>query len=63
MVKRINILLLGAHINSSNLGCQALTYSLVDLLEKIATANGIKMEYYVLEYQPDEKLQHNLQRE
>lgn len=56
MVKRINILLLGAHINSSNLGCQALTYSLVDLLEKIAVDKGIKMEYFVIEYQPDEEV-------
>lgn len=52
-MKKINILLLGAHINSSNLGCQALTYSLVNFLEKISATNRFITEYYVFEYKPD----------
>lgn len=52
-MKRLNVMLLGAHINSSNLGCQALTYSLVHILELISSENGIPMDYYVFEYQPD----------
>lgn len=54
-MKRLNILLLGAHINSSNLGCQALTYSLIHVLERISAQNGIPMAYYVFEYQPNEE--------
>lgn len=52
---KLNVLLLGAHINSSNLGCQALTYSLVHVLETISSQNKIPLEYYVFEYQPDEE--------
>lgn len=52
-MKKLNVLVLGAHINSSNLGCQALTYSLVHMLENISAQNGIPLDYYVFEYQPD----------
>lgn len=51
-MKKMNILLLGAHINSTNLGCQALTYSLVNLLKNISDKYDISMKYYVFEYNP-----------
>lgn len=52
---KLNVVLLGAHINSSNLGCQALTYSLIKILEDISTQNGIALDYYIFEYQPNEE--------
>lgn len=54
-MKKLNVLLLGAPINSSNLGCQALTYSLVHILENISAQSRIPLDYYIFEYQPDAK--------
>ena len=45
----MNIGLLGAVINSDNLGCLALTYSLVSMLEKIANENHTTFNYYIFE--------------
>lgn len=52
---KLNVVLLGAHIDSSNLGCQALTYSLINILEDISTQNGMAFDYYIFEYQPNEE--------
>ena len=52
-MRQIKVLLLGAHINSTNLGCQALTYSLVNILEKISEKNKFNIQYYVFEFQPN----------
>lgn len=49
----LKIALFGAHINSSNLGCKALTYSLIYLLEEISDDLGILFKYIVFEYDPN----------
>ena len=46
---RLRIGLEGAEINNENLGCVALTYSLLTMLEKISGETGIYFEYYVFE--------------
>ena len=43
----------GCLIHTENLGCSALTYSLLALLEKIAADTGQTFSYTVFEYQPD----------
>ena len=50
----MNIGLLGCQINNENLGCQALTYSILSLLEDI-NKDGYKNDfiYYVFETNPD----------
>lgn len=47
--------LLGCLINNENLGCQALTYSILTLLEDIRTEENIKegFSYYVFEANPN----------
>ncbi len=45
----------GCLIHTENLGCSALTYSLLALLEKIAADTGRTFSYTVFEYQPDPK--------
>ena len=45
----------GCLIHTENLGCSALTYSLLALLEKIAENTGRTFLYTVFEYQPDPK--------
>lgn len=45
--------LLGALINNENLGCVALTYSLINLLERISKKHKITFDYYVFEVEPD----------
>lgn len=52
--KDIRIALFGAHINSTNLGCKALTYSLINLIESISRECGMKISYVVFEYLPNE---------
>lgn len=46
----LTIGLLGAPINNKNLGCQALTYSLVNQLCEASKSLGIKCHYIVFEY-------------
>lgn len=46
--------LLGADINNTNLGCQALTWSLLAILEKIRTKNSMTFHYFVFEANPEE---------
>lgn len=53
MDKTINICLYGAPINNGNLGCQALTYSMINLLEKIAKNNCLQFKYHIFEVSPD----------
>ena len=47
--------LLGSLINNENLGCLALTYSQIALIEKIAMEEKISICYYVFEPSPDIK--------
>lgn len=54
MSEEIRIALFGAHINSSNLGCQALTYSLLALLDSLSEELNIEFKYVLFEYEPDE---------
>ena len=57
-MKTVNVGLLGAVINNKNMGCVALTYSLINLLEKIASELSLNFEYYVFEGDMDiEKVQ------
>ncbi len=51
----MKIAVFGAHINSTNLGCQALTYSLLNLLNEIECENQDDFEYHIFEYFPDEE--------
>lgn len=46
---KYQISIFGAPIKSDNLGCVALTYSLIDLLEEIARNNNISFQYYIFE--------------
>lgn len=50
----IRIGIFGAPTNNMNLGCQALTYSLVSLLEKASKELGVQFHYYVFECDPNE---------
>jgi len=49
----LNIGLFGAVINNGNLGCQALTYSIVALLEEISKKDHINFNYYDFEWNAD----------
>lgn len=53
MSKRINIGILGAPLNSSNMGCLALTYSLLYVLNDIC--RNIEVTYHIFEYAPDKQ--------
>lgn len=46
--------LLGCLINNENMGCVALTFSLINMLEKIAKENRADYRYYIFEVEPDE---------
>lgn len=48
-MKELNVGLFGAVVNSDNLGCLALTYSLVAILESIAQENGFIFQYTFFE--------------
>lgn len=48
-MRKVTIGLLGAVLSNSNLGCVALTLSLLKILEEIATDNGLIFDYYVFE--------------
>ena len=52
MEKKVSIAIFGAPINNGNLGCQALTYSLVSLLDKISKNNYLRFEYHIFEVFP-----------
>ena len=53
MKDKLYIGLFGSVINNGNLGCQALSYSLVDLLEEISKKNHISFHYYDFEWNAD----------
>lgn len=46
--------LLGCLINNENMGCVALTFSLINMLERIAKENKADYRYYIFEVAPDE---------
>ncbi len=54
MNREIKIAIFGAPVNNSNLGCQALTYSLIDLLEEISKEKEIGFTYYIFEWNPSD---------
>lgn len=54
-MKHKTIGLLGAAISNENLGCVALTYSLVQCLENISKHMGIIFDYYVFEGKTDDQ--------
>lgn len=55
MNRIVNISILGALINNENLGCQALTYSVVDLLEQVGTILDISFHYNIIDLAPDKQ--------
>lgn len=55
MNEKICIAILGAPTNNGNLGCLALTYSLLNMLNSIAKEKKYKFEYHVFEMNPDKK--------
>ena len=55
MKKKINIGLFGAVINNDNMGCCALTYSLIRTLEKISKDEDVEFNYIIFERWPDSK--------
>lgn len=46
--------LLGCLIHNENMGCVALTFSLIGMLEQISKDNGTEYSYYIFEVAPDE---------
>lgn len=50
----IRIALFGAPCNNKNMGCLALTYSLIQMLENISNDIGQTFEYYIFEAEPDD---------
>lgn len=53
MGRNINIGIFGAPVNNGNLGCQALTYSIVSLLDEVEKKNNLNFHYYDFEGLPD----------
>lgn len=53
MNNNINIGLLGTVINNSNMGCVALTYSVIILLEEISNKIKTEFNYFIFENIPD----------
>ena len=51
--KTLTIGLEGCLIHTENLGCSALTWSLLSMLERIAGNNGLSFRYTGFEYHPD----------
>lgn len=47
--------LMGTLISNENMGCVALTYSLMSMLESIAKRNGYQFKYIIFEYQYDKE--------
>lgn len=57
-MKSLTIGLQGTVLNNDNLGCQALTYSLLRFLEEIGQRNGVKFKYVLFESNvPQERLE------
>ena len=51
----INIGLFGTAINNGNLGCVALTYSLISILNEIAEERKFDITYYLFDVTPNKK--------
>lgn len=49
------IAIFGAPCNNTNLGCMALTYSLIHLLEELAAEENDAFQYYIFEGNPSKK--------
>jgi colanic acid/amylovoran biosynthesis protein len=56
MMNSIKVGLLGSVINNDNLGCQALAYSIIDLLERISRDLEIQFHYNIFEWLPNSNL-------
>ena len=57
-MKGVNSLIIGLFgclVNNENMGCVALTFSLIRVLEKIAREKGEIYTYYVFEVDPNEE--------
>lgn len=54
-VKEVRIGLFGAIVNNDNMGCCALTYSLLTILDEISRMHGYSFTYIVFERLPDEQ--------
>lgn len=63
MKKKINIGLFGAVINNDNMGCCALTYSLIRTLERISKDEDVKFSYIIFERWPDNRRIQILQKD
>ena len=55
MNRIVNISIFGALINNENLGCQALTYSVVELLERVGSVLDISFHYNIFDLAPDKQ--------
>lgn len=53
-MKKIKIGLLGGLVNSSNLGCCALTYGAISILETISRKLNYEFSYVIFEWKPNE---------
>lgn len=53
-MKKIKIGLLGGLVNSSNLGCCALTYGAISILETISKRLNCEFSYVIFEWEPNE---------
>jgi hypothetical protein len=52
MSKPIEIGIFGAPVNNNNIGCQALTYSIINLLEAASKDLNIQFHYNIFEWYP-----------
>lgn len=52
-MNNMNVGLLGAVVNNGNMGCVALTYSLIHMMEEIGRELGTKFTYYIFEGEED----------
>lgn len=53
-MKEIDIGLFGAPVNNANLGCQALTYSVIDVLIRMCNRNNVHPKFHIFEFNPNE---------
>lgn len=58
----MNIGIMGAPVNNSNLGCVALTYSLLLVLEKVTRQHSINCTYIIFEWNEDRDKYNTLSR-
>lgn len=58
-MKKIRIGLFGAILNNNNMGCCALTYSLLSMLERIGSENELEFTYLIFERNADPQVVNN----